>query len=31
MAEINTQGLKRTVQIDDNNHTIIISYEDRKR
>ena len=30
MAEINTQGLKRTVQYDDNVHTILIAYEDRK-
>ena len=30
MAEINTQGLKRTVQFDDNVHTILIAYEDRK-
>ena len=30
MTEINIQGLKRTVQFDDNNHSMIIPYEDRK-
>ena len=30
MAEINTHVLKRTVQVNDNVHTILISYEDRK-
>ena len=31
MAEINnTQGLKRTVQLNDNVHTILIPYENRK-
>ena len=30
MAKIYTQGLKRRVQFDDNVHTILIPYEDRK-
>ena len=30
MAEINTQGLKRTVQFDYNVHIILIPYEDRQ-